>query len=229
MEFLLRAVLITEVISALNCVCRSSVQETHAAHRPGDGFFCVFRYAVFFPPSSFCSKAFIFCPHCCVDLNFVCQLNWVVLFFLAFLIRFLFWTLSGCFFSPWPFFFASFCSRFCSVVEPNHATLEVDTEQLVKPYLLSTTAFCHRLYAHMCLSPISAIILELREERNLRCWFVLFCFPCLGFYKRAENRFWPAMAWTVYCSCPDMPRDKYAKTFSFIYVQYIQTVSFFTQ
>ena len=122
--------------------------------------------------------------------------------------------------------FVLFCSKPSSDVEPNDATLEVDTEQLVKPYLLSTTAFCHWLYAHMCLSPISAIILELREERNLRCWFVLFCFPCLGFYKRAENRFWPAMAWTVYCSCPDMPRDKYAKTFSFIYVQYIQTASF---
>ena len=202
MEFLFGVILVTEVISALNCVCAKAAFKKHM-QRTGLEIFV------------------------CFDLLCFCQMNWIVLnWFWYFSYPFLFERCRAVFFLTVLCFFASFCSRFCSVVEPHDATLEVDTEQLVKPYLLSTTAFCHWLYAHMCLSPISAIILELREERNLRCWFVLFCFPCLGFYKRAENRFWPAMAWTVYCSCPDMPRDKYAKTFSFIYVQYIQTVSF---
>ena len=152
MEFLLRAVLITEVISALNCVCRSSVQETHMRRTGLEMVFCVFRSAVFFSPVFFLFHSFYFLSpllrwlELCVPAELSCTFfSWH--FWSVFI-----WTLSGCLFSPWPFFFASFCSRFCSVVEPHDATLEVDTEQLVKPYLLSTTAFCHWLYAHMCLS-----------------------------------------------------------------------------
>ena len=177
MEFLFGVILVTEVISALNCVCVCA-EAAFKKHMRRTGL-----------------EIFV-----CFDLLCFCQLNWIVLnFFGIFLIRF-YLNVIGLFFSLTVLCF------FCFV--------------LLKVLFCCGTTWCNfgsgywtageTLFAeHDCFLPLAVCthvpFSDFRNNFGIKrgkkpslLIFFWFFFHCLGFYKRAENRFWPAVAWTVW-------------------------------
>ena len=182
MEFLLRAVLITEVISALNCVCRSSVQETHAAHRPGDGFLCVSICCVFSPRLLFVPQLLFSVPT--VALTWTLCASWTELYFFSWHFWSVFiWTLSGCFFPPDRFFFLlRFAQGFVLLWSQIMRLWKWILNSWWNPICWARLLFaigCMHICAFLCFRNNFGI----GWGKNICCWFVGCFFVLLNWYS----------------------------------------------